>query len=429
MAISGGPVIVSVRSAWLAAGIATLSLLVATANADTRKVYDNELSVVGVRVSKSGSVRLAEASREGITMLERPVYLPAGTRLIVFKETTRDSHSRAWSLAFTEDGLLVYVRTDGTHYFEEDVIARYIEEHGQIAIAETNLIANTELYGPVEISTSEIFSFNFLQDDYINISITKDSSIRQVYTEDDLARVYAFDFSIITRDRLSIDDIVDPFVEYDFRERLEEIKELVANLRRPSEEEKTQFVSYVENRFVTQKECVQKIEYSWAFSGNAALEFSNILSPLTAGLGLSGNYSTTSTFDVGTAFEIQRFKSGGTVVEIRDEQIFRDGDCAQPSGDRRISAYQANKAKGELNRLYLTNYLRFTESGLPIYTCRDEYLALMHSLTRDQELDRSTAALLIAKYARYEGAGDAAVCTDRSTARELVPRPRPVVGG
>jgi hypothetical protein len=92
-------------------------LVVVFVLANPNTTFGDTETFVGVRVSKSGIVHLADMDTRRNT--RRLTYLPAGKRLFVYARKYRHK-GREWLLALTDYGVYVYVLKDGTHYYNPE---------------------------------------------------------------------------------------------------------------------------------------------------------------------------------------------------------------------------------------------------------------------------------------------------------------------
>ena len=386
--------------------VAALLVAVPASAEETVRILDESYPVLGVRISKSSSARLANIRDPDAKMMERSIYLLAGTRLLVAREFKTGEKKRQWALAITEDGLLVYVRTDGTHYFERDFVERIDAEY--FAVAQTQFPVDSQIYGSVWITPSEVFEFLFGEGETIEIVIDK-RKMGDAFIGADSVTVDIGHFSIIRRDDLIPDQLSEHFRIYDLQSELRDVLDGVSDLNL-SDKDREAIGELVSRKFVTSKSCEETIDFRVGLSAEATLALGSLLSPLDAKLGLTGAYSSNTVFPAGVEFEIQRYQKGTNIVEIRHETIREK--CTDLGVLQRVIAAELAGLRGEINTLSAEKRnFAVTESGYPIYTCRAQYLDLLAMLTKDDgELSREAATLMIAQFARYKGAGDASAC-------------------
>ncbi|MBP7001450.1 hypothetical protein [Amaricoccus sp.] len=398
----------------------------AGAQAEERIVHGRSLEIVGPRIAKSGLGRVAEVTPSSVTMTERSAYIPAGTRMLLFKSGARDSRGRNWGLVLTEDGLLLFVRTDGTHYYDESVINAYFSDEGEIrrsaargetpsiAIAQTGLDLNVPVYGPTSISPSEVFYFEPMQGDDIRLIVGRDKVGAARYVKDETVAVPAESFAVVDMGQMTSASFRDAFEEYSIASRLDDVVSAIKSDESITDEAvRDKVFEAIKFRLITTKDCNEEIKFSAGMDGTVQAKFDVFFSPIKADLALSGSYNSTTTLPRGVSFKINRYKYGDSITEIKDQSAYKDDDCDQAPSYRSVSAYESNGKSGEINPDFLKSIVQFNAVGRPVYTCRDEYLGILDSLIKDQSLSRATAAFLIANYARYEGGSDAAACAAR----------------
>lgn len=297
--------------------------LLASAN-DTIDVYGGEFEVLGVRISKSSIVRVANINGSRVTMSERPIYLPAGTPIVLTNGFQRGRNQRQWALSITEDGLLVYVRTDGTHYINPDNLEK--TQNIEFAISQNDIVVPTELYGNILITPSEIFTFSWKSGENIEIVIDEDK-MRSAYTEDDHVSVSAADFRILSRDYIEDhNNFTNFFQDYDVVSELLSVLNSFTDLR-ITDDERENIQQFLERKYIREKDCQEMIQINLGVDAEIAAELRNRFLPVEGGLGLTGEFKQTITFPIGLAFDVERFRryhrddGGYDVYEILTEQI------------------------------------------------------------------------------------------------------------
>lgn len=364
--------------------------------------------VLGVRISKSSSVRLAKIRDPRAWILEQSVYLLAGTRLLVTKRFERDRKQRQWALAITEDGLLVYVRTDGSHYIKPDP---YIEEGLQyIAVSQKKFRLTSNQYGEIWITPSEIYKFKFDLGDTISIVLDR-SKMGEEFRGEGIISVDIKYFSIIDLSKLKVDRLYDYFQPFNLQDALYDAFERASDFD-ISEDDKRAFRDLIKRRYITSKSCEEEISLEVNLSAEAAIKIDSFFSAFEAGVGVKAGVTTKTTYEKGTELEIQRYRKGEDYYELRHEEI--RVKCTDLALVQRVRATESSGGKGEINTVWARELgLQVTSAGLPIYTCRDQYLDLLEVLTIDWTLSREAAVLLIAQFGRYKGSADASECLTR----------------
>lgn len=365
---------------------------------DIIKFGDTEYQITDIAVTKSSSARLARFEENNPEILRKYIYLPAGTLLYLLDHFERDP--RRYQLAVSEYGMPLYL-LKGANYFPA---TRFTGMEGEYAaIPRDKIVVESEVYGNVTLTPSEVYSMEFL--DYPRIAITIGrAKMGQLYTQDDVVTVAEDHFAYVT---LPIEDGAQPPTPtqiYDFNSALDDILEGISS----EDVSKLQrFRNYASGRFVSRKECEDEINYGIGVEAELAAEFDTWLSPVEAKLGLTGNYQATRKYPVGTEFTVERYTIDGRIYELKDESVAEN--CVSLEENRRIRM-AAGRVTAQLNTRDASDLdLRTDPKGRIIYTCRDEYLKIEKTLA-DQELRVGPARLLISRFTVYEDVTNAARC-------------------
>ncbi|KSV80187.1 hypothetical protein N181_29630 [Sinorhizobium fredii USDA 205] len=379
-----------------------------SSRAQHRVLEDRPFEIMGVRIAKSGSVQLADLSTNSYDLLEQSTYIPAGTTLLLLKQTKKDRKGRGLNLSVTSTGLLVYVRVDGTHYISADDIERRMGENRAVAIAQSKFEVTTRHYGVITITPTEIYAFKYAPGDKIEIRVGREKMGDQ-WSEDEEVMVNVDDFAIVDADQLRSDAIAEPFQAYDAIKDLKSILETAESL---SSEERNKFVRVLQNgRLVHDKACNDEIEIKAEADAGVAFDTDSVFSPLKAKLGLSGKYSQTTKFLSGTELMVRRYARAGEVVEFKQEQIYKDGDCRKPLERQRLTIAQHNDKSAEIDSANPAG-LQLTSTFLPQYSCRDEYMKLLDYYVLQENLSYDAAVLAIAYFSRYRNPQNASACAN-----------------
>jgi len=378
------------------------------AQAATRTVLGKEIGVIGVRIAKSSSARLANIHDPALRMTPRSVYLPAGTRLLVLRDVRRDRAGRRWALTVTGDGLLVYVRVDANqHYFPHAGLERNLRAGDPIAVVTAQVQVRSETYGALTLTPSETYAFEYLDGDAIRITVGRDK-MGAAYTVADTVDLDLADVAIVHPEDLDPATIPAPFEPYGAERQVEDIVARAADLSLDAQDRK-RIARYFRDRFVTRKTCDQEIDLSKALDASGGLDLDALFSPVSAKLGISGAYSSRTVFPKGVAFTIDRYIRGDGIVEIKHETL--DEDCRSDAPTQRVSASDSSGGAGRIRTAAVAEMgLAVTVEGLPVYTCRAEFEVLREMLTLDQTLDTPLATFLIARFATFKGAAKPGVC-------------------
>lgn len=362
---------------------------------------DKTYQVTGVVAAKSSSARLARLD-EDLDILKKHIYLPAGTLLFLLDHFEHDP--RRYQLAVSENGMPLYVLPN-SNYFSAN---RFSSLQGEFAaVPRANIEIDTDTYGRITLTPSEVYSMEFRDHPLIAITIGREK-MRSRYTEDEVVEVSEDRFAYVP---LPIDDGAQPpklTQIYDFKSVLDEI---LSGLSDEPEDTIQRFKDYASGRFISRKNCEDEINYGFGIDAEAAVEFDTWLSPVEAKLALSGTYKATRTYAVGTEFTIERYVINGRVYEMKDESVAEN--CVDLEENRRIRI-ATDRVAGQLNSEDASDLgLRTDPKGRIIYTCRDEYLKIEKTL-HDQELRIGPARLLISRFTIYDDVGNAARCTSNN---------------
>ena len=391
-----------------AAFLCLMLMICAPAHAETRTVMGKEYGIIGIRIAKSASARLANINDPALRMMPRSVYLPAGTRLLVLKDVRRDRAGRKWALTVTGDGLLVYVRVDANeHYFPHKGLEARLDGGEPVAVVTSQTVVTSERYGRLTLTPSETYAFEFLDGDAIRIVIGRDK-MGSAYAGDATVDVDLADVAIIHPEDLNPASVSDPFEPYGTERQLADIVARAVDLSLDKEDRK-RIAAYFRQRFVTRKTCDQEIDLAKSIDAAGELDLDAIFSPVSAKLGISGAYSSKTVFPKGIAFTVNRYVRGDSVVEIKHETI--DEKCRSEEPRQRVIASDSSGSTGRIRTGAVEGLgLATTVEGLPVYTCRAEFEALLEMLTLDQTLDTPLATFLVAHFATFKGARKPGVC-------------------
>ncbi|MDQ0133193.1 hypothetical protein J2T08_001094 [Neorhizobium galegae] len=381
-----------------------------SACAEQRIINNKAFEVVGVRISKSGSMQLADLAGDSFALTEQAIYVPAGTPLLLLKYQAKDSKRRGLTLAVTATGLLVYARTDGTHYFSSDGIARMLKDNEMIAIAQTMLEVKTENYGSVSVTPSEIYTFRYAPDNQIEILINKEKIEKKRYTTDEYVKVDVEAFSIVELAQLDEKQIENPFREYD---ALGDISQILENAVRSGMDEakRKKFLEILQNgRLVSSKECNDEITMSPEVQAGLSFDTDVMFSPIKAKLGISGSYKQTTTLPKGIKFAVKRFARGERVVEFTTEQIFAESNCLNSMERQRMTIADGQNKSALIDSRTDIKPMRLGANLLPEYSCRSEYEQLMDFFTRQETLPVDAATLAIARFVRFKSPQNPSIC-------------------
>lgn len=378
-------------------------------------IMSDTYEVIGVRITKSASLRLANL-HGNLSMSGRSTYVPAGSLLLITKKAVKDRTGRVRNLALTDMGILVYVTTrnygHNPQYWKPDNL--WLKDKQKIAIAQTNIPVQIEDGPPITITPSERFDFEYGDSDNLEIKLTKER-IGQGYNSDASVSIDERYFSVVTADELQVDNFPGYFEPYNI---VTELVQMLDGLRQNGFDENTKarVQELLSTRFINQKSCRQEITIPVNLDAEAGVGARALIADIYGKLKLSAAYQRETKYPRGLSFHIQRFKkengngSKYMVVEIQQETI-QSEDCDLEQKQRVVAGVSTGE-EGEINTQDVREYhkLRVTADGLPIYTCRDQYLKLQNDLTVHDNLPLSVSALLLSQFAIFEDAKNPAVC-------------------
>ncbi|HEV7435578.1 MAG TPA: hypothetical protein VGO22_12000 [Pseudorhizobium sp.] len=380
------------------------------AAAQERVINGSSVEIAGVTIAKSGSMQLAELGDARLAPTQQAIYVPAGTPLLLLKHEARDSKRRKLTLAITATGLPVYARADGTHYFSADGIARLVEEKKSIAVAQKDTVVTTATYGDVYVTPSEIYAFRYTEDGQIEILVGKDKIGAERYKGDEYTKIDSDAVAIIDADQLEEKQIADPFQEYDPVEELVDLLKdaAVADL---DEAKRREFIRVLQSgRLVSRKECSEEITMSPEVQAGVSFDTDVLFSPIKAKLGISGSYRQTTTLPRGIKFTVKRYARGEKVVEVKQEQIFEEGNCLKSIDGQRLIIAEPDGNEALIDSRKPFGSIRVGANFLPEYSCRSEYQDLLDYFVRQETLEQDSAVLAIAQFARFKSPQNAATC-------------------
>jgi hypothetical protein len=382
-------------------------------------VRGQDLGVFGKRISKSGTARLANLTHQGWRM-GRSIYLPAG-KIILVSKTCERKRDRQWCLSITEDGLPLYARTDGMHFF--NVQGRT----GLIAVALTNVDATTADGRSLSITPSEVYTVE-KQDD-ATLQLVVDPSSQKGFESRSILTVKdnPLDFAVINTDDVRNPAPFEPILRVQSDEVVDILMQAITNKGLTSAQWQ-QLVEEGKQKFVLDtKSCTRAVKLNINLEGDIHIDAGRVfLGLIKSKLGLTGAFVSESEYPKGLEFESYRFTQQDPdhnairFYELWLEKQYVDNDCI----DVRLTRVRAQDDAGYGGNSGSIDSndeigIEFPPTqALPVYHCRDEYLTLIEHLTQtDGDLPEETAALLVAYLARFDSGGDPAICPSRGTKR------------
>lgn len=371
-----------------------------------------------VRISKSSIVRLADDEHQ---ISEKSVYLPAGKRLVLFKNA-RLINKKHWQLAMTSDGLFVYVRTDGVHYF--DMTGKAAEFGGRFAVVTKPFrIERGEGTDPILLSPSEIYPVDDAGENGWRIQIGKDKvtgpspNVTEFFIPEDVLSVFdEGDMIVVASDSADFG-----FRQQTFRDGVKSIIEEISNLDLDKESFKV-VENYLLKDVIAEKGCDSEITLK-PLSLSGSLEAStksmllNAISPLAAEVNAAAAFSFETEYPKATEFKVERYfrraaDGEGELYSLRSQSV-RD-DCSSHVKNRRIIIRDSEDTIGEINNeLAKQKKLDVDHEGSIIIRCRDDYIRIYDALVGGSGIRADIVSLALAKYASYAGGRDGSVCSDR----------------
>ncbi|NRB36377.1 MAG: hypothetical protein HRU31_16885 [Rhodobacteraceae bacterium] len=261
----------------------------------------------------------------------------------------------------------------------------------------------TQLYGEITLTPSEIYTMESAPDQKIDLRIGADK-MQEKYIEDIWVTVSEDSFGIVP---LPIDAAApppDPISLYDLEAAFENLWDSIESR---DSDQFDDFRDYFFGRLVINKECQQTITFDLGVDGSLAAQFDTWLSPVTAELALSGAIQSSTTFGAGREFRIERFNIGNRVYEVMDEAVAPD--CISLDDQRRIRI-ASRRIVAQLNSSDAQDLqLKTDAKGRLIYSCRSEYQKIAQTLY-DQELNEAPTRLLISQFTTFRDPGNVARC-------------------
>ncbi|NKK77695.1 hypothetical protein [Rhizobium leguminosarum] len=401
------------------------ALATAQALAAEIQIGKQKVTIQGYAISKSTSGRLVNVLVDDpladAQKTVKGVYIPAGTRLAVTDQSFKDRQNRSWSLVSTEDGILAYVRSSspgkGAHFWSQDQIEQYLKDDtDSIAIIQTPVTIKSSLYGPVVLTTSEIYRIDAgatpLGD---QVALVLDGSkMGDKWTANETVNVSEKAVTVATKETFkNVTDLENPFARYDpAAEVMFALDDVIkkkalpdaATVRKKVEE-------VVTNRFITSKSCNSEIVFKLDTEVEASLDFSSILSPVSAKLKLTAGVSGTTKYPIGEEFDIIRVRQLGSsnIFEIKTATD-REGCGSAPTGQRIVVAGK-DSTRGEINETTLEDAgFPKGNKGAPLYTCRAEFFALRDILSNKYFLPQPISTFVVANLSEFRGANDPSSC-------------------
>jgi hypothetical protein len=416
--------------------VSAISSPVVLAQEQRIDVLDKSLRVVGFGISKSAVARLVNIlDRQALDdppSQRKRFYLPAGTRLALLDMQYTDSGGRIWQLAATDDGLLIFVK--GKHKYKSGGAADYydksiIEEKNVdrpnklIAVVQNSKRVQTKNYGDVGLSQSEVYAVVDPEVGEEKISIVLDKSkLGELWKEDETIEISTEDVEVISSEAFAepISWSV-PFTRYDFFAEAQRLfEDAVRQSRRRDETLGPRFSDFMSSRFVENKECDSEIEFSANIDGELGIDVSNILSPLTAKLGLTGRISGAKKYGEGEDFDIVRVKRSASVYEIKTDRTRED--CSSEPKSIRTTVSRNADISGEITSGgILSAGFESGNNGFPVYTCREEFLRLRDILSNRYGLSKSIATFVIGLKGEFPAGSDVNNCRQLKPKQEMSP--------
>lgn len=363
---------------------------------------------LGLRLSKSGTVHLADLDK--LSDSRRSIYLPAGKLLHVYKRGYK-ANLRRWNLALTEDGLYIYLRTDGVHYYNPS--EHEMMQSGIFAVVTRPYPATTESGAELTLTPSEVYRVVERKDFgwVVGVDSAKLPSLGNQKTTLEVKDGF---LAVFEPEELSISGTsLRPFRYKSIGTDLKYLADTVEE-KGVSKETGEAVLSLLNRRFISSKSCEEEIKGTWKFEGSAAVNVKEWLSPVEAKLSLGGDLESSFTYAVGSSFEVDRYArpdeaNEEVVVEVKDE-VVRDS-CNDFDSKRRLILSSSRKESVDVTELSVQELkLQVTQQGFPTIRCRDDYFLLYDELRRTQQVQPDTAALFLSYYTRFTGGAQPATC-------------------
>lgn len=365
---------------------------------------------VAVRISKSGVVRLADANRE---FSQHVTYLPAGKRLVLFLPTATVG-KRKWQLAMTDDGLFVYLLTDGLHYYN---LGSSATEYGsRLAVIQRQVDVEVE-GSPTKrrLSPSELYAVIGKSEDKWKIRHAGKSLPNEsfdAWVPD--AAISVFDTSDLNVSEADTSKFA--FKEENF---FSSISIALGKLKAAGISDRTlgEVENFLTSKVVQIKRChenivIQPIQFSTTVAVGTKAKILEFLFPLSAEVGASASFKVDTIYPPKFEFEVSsasRETRDGIVLYSIQSQATRT-DCSAAVVDRRVIVQRDGRLVAELNDQMANNLkLKLNSIGYMDIPCRDRYFELYDTLVREHGASADVLAYLIAHFTSFTGE-DASVC-------------------
>lgn len=381
--------------------------------------------VFGKRISKSGTARLVRFVGSTIEMTERRfTYLPAGKILLVSSHCNKD-RGKQWCFAVTENGIPIYVRSDGTHFFKADGLS------GTIAVALKNGLAQSKTGLPLPYSPTEYFPVEDFSATTMTLRV--DSSSQKPGFEGDGDTVEVVD----NGKEFVVVDIAEVLAPEAFQvirpitggNLVSQLFNAVGDLDVTDEERHILSEALLNGLLVDAKDCGQEIKIQTELDGEIQANFSKFLRSVSLKLGVSGSYSSVLQYPTELEFEAKRFiQTDVSVAEAPKTRFFetwinkknKDNSCTEIVIAEIVAKDDSDYADGAGQSGSITNNdagelgIKFSAtSKFPQYSCSDEYFVLLdHFTTGDGTLSQKAAELVIVQMARFTDASRPNRCLD-----------------
>jgi hypothetical protein len=180
-------------------------------------------------------------------------------------------------------------------------------------------------------------------------------------------------------------------------------------------EKREKILAYLTSRFLDSKSCESQISFSADINAEISLDVSGFISPVTAKLGLTGDLSGKTEYAEGEEFEVDRAARSGIIYEIKTDRT--RANCASEPSAVRIFVSGSDGLKGELTAGEIEAAgFNSGRSGFPLYTCRQEFVALREILTNKYGLPTPIATFVIAYMGEYRQTDNASKCAQSKLA-------------
>lgn len=379
---------------------------------------DTTYKTFGKRVSVSSVVRLATITGDRASRSATRAYLPAGKILLVARNPLCAKPSLdQWCFAVTQDGLPVFVRTDGTGFFNADAYEGFIA----VSLRE-GMVATTD--GRVlEYSSSERYQVVDYSDNTVTLAVGPENRKPgfDAATTVEIPREDS-DFVFVDTDELRSDTSYAPIRPLTRGDALARLAQDIVGLDLDAQSFR-EARDFFERLLVEEKNCSDEITLEQTAGVELAAGVGGLLSAIDAKLQITATYSKSTSYPKGMQMRALRYvqdlpEDGARYFEIWERLSHEDESCKGVISARLTGSDDAERGgeSGEITTQSARDMgLGVSESRkFPSYSCDREYFtALDHLTSADGRLSQAAAELLVTYAMRYQGDGGIKSCRNR----------------